>query len=332
MSHASGASGARIADYWVHEQLPARATELAHRATHRMLPRSARIAIVNPGFAGVRVAEVQLMREACVLETLHHSGVPRVFECGVHERRPWVASEHVAGTSIEAAAAHRPMPVGDALAVVRDAAAVLAHAHHRGVVHRNLTPRSIICTAQRAFPVCITDWGEATMRARRTQSAGGGDPDGLAGGAGVLPRGIDRMVPRPCDPGGRFYRAPELAGSDQCDASSDVFALAAVMFEAATLVLPEPVQRFPGVPAAFHQLLASMLATDPTERPTAAAVHAEATRLAELYSDGDAAIEEVEVELVDISRAPPAPANLGWMPPDHMAAPAPDTQRRRRDS
>jgi hypothetical protein len=35
----------------------------------------------------------------------------------------------------------------------------------------------------------------------------------------------------------------------------------------------------------------------------AAAVHAEAGRLAELYSDGDVAIEEVEVELVDIFRA-----------------------------
>jgi serine/threonine-protein kinase len=192
--------------------------------------------------------------------------------------------------------------------VVRDAAAVLAHAHHRGVVHRNLTPSSIMRTAGRGFPVCITDWGDAGIH--------------------------DRALPRPADPGARFYRAPELAEGDRCDAPSDVFALGAVMFEAATLVLPEPVQRFPGVPAAFHQLLASMLAPDPGDRPTAAAVHTEATRLAELHNDSEAAIEEVEVELVDISRAQPAMPNLGWIPPDRVAVKTQThgTQRRRRDS
>jgi serine/threonine protein kinase len=306
MTNASGASGAWIADYLLHEELPSRTAELAYRATHRVLPRSARVTILHPGFVGFRVAEVQLMREACVLETLHHSGVPRVFECGVHDRRPWVATEHIAGTSIEQAAAERPLPIGEALAVVRDAAAVLAHAHRRSVVHRNLTPGSIVCTATRAFPVCITEWSDAAVQ--------------------------DRALPRSSDPAARFYRAPEVVESERCDPPSDVFALGAVMFEAATLVLPEPVQRFPGVPAAFHQLLASMLAPDPGDRPTAAAVHAEATRLAELYNDG-APIEEVEVELVDISRTQPAMPNLGWMPPDRDAASqAQGSQRRRRDS
>lgn len=294
MTNASGSSGARIADYWLHEEVPARSTEVAYRATHRMLPRCARVAIVNPAFLGFRHAEVQLMREACVLETLHHSGVPRVFECGVFDRRPWVASEHIAGTSIEEAAAERPLPISDALAVVRDAAAVLAHAHHRGVVHRDITPRSIVRTAGRGFPVCVTGWGDASIH--------------------------DSALPRPDDPGARFYRAPELADGDRGDAGADVFALAAVMFEAATLVLPEPVQKFPGVPAAFHQLLASMLERAPEDRPAAAAVHAEAARLAELYSDGDAAIEEVEVELVDISRAQAAMSNLGWIPPEQIAS------------
>ena len=83
MTHASGTAGARIADYWLHEELPARSTEIAYRATHRVLPRRARLAIVSPACVGGRSAEVQLMREACVLETLHHPGMPRVFECGV---------------------------------------------------------------------------------------------------------------------------------------------------------------------------------------------------------------------------------------------------------
>jgi len=75
-----------------------------------------------------------------------------------------------------------------------------------------------------------------------------------------------------------------------------------------------------------------MLARFPAERPTAAAVQAEASRLAEVYSEGDAAIEEVEVELVDISRGAPPMPRLGWMPPPGIAnlqASALGTARRR---
>lgn len=308
MIHAQGAPEVRIADYWLHEELPARSSEIAYRATHRVLPRVARMAILNPAFIGFRHAEVQLMREACVLEMLHHSGIPRVFECGVLDRRPWVATEHVAGASIEAATVERPLAIRDALAVLRDAAAILAHAHHRGIVHRDITPRSIVRCVLRGFPVCVIGWGDAAVH--------------------------DHALPRPEDPDARFYRAPEIAGGDRGTRAGDVFALGAVMFEAATLVLPEPLQRFPGMPAALHHLLAAMLSPVAVERPSADAVHAEATRLAEVYSD-DAAIEEVEVELVDISRAGVAMPNLGWMPPEPPAPPshsALGSVRRRRDT
>ena len=282
------ASGARIGEYLLDRELPARSTEVAFRTTHRVLPRCARVAILNPAFVGVRLAEVQLTREACILEALHHAGVPRVFECGVLERRPWIATEFIEGVSIERASADRPLTIGDALAVVRDAAAVLAHAHDRGVVHRNITPKVIITTPGRSFPVCITEWGDASIN--------------------------DNAIPHVVDPNARFYRAPELVADGHGDGSADVFALGAVMFEAATLVLPEPVQKFPGMPVAFHQLLAGMLSRVPQDRPSAAAVRVEAARLAEVFTDTEGPIEEVEVELVDISRNPPAMPSLGWMP------------------
>jgi serine/threonine protein kinase len=290
----TNAVGVRIGDYWIDDELPARSSEVAYRTTHRVLPRSARVSILSPAMVGHRPAEIQLMREACILEALHHSGVPRVFECGVLERRPWIATEYIDGTTIERAAAERPLAIGDAIAVVRDAAAILAHAHHRGVVHRNLTPRSIVRTPTRGFPVCITDWGDALIHESGS------------------PRSDDASAP--------FYRAPEVNEGLPGDARSDVFALGAVMFEAATLVLPEPVQKFPGMPIALHTLLASMLARLPDERPTAVAIQGEAARLAELFSDGDAGIEEVEVELVDISRAATPLANLGWIPPDRLVS------------
>ncbi|HET9625371.1 MAG TPA: protein kinase [Kofleriaceae bacterium] len=296
------ALGARIGEYLLESDVAARSTEVAFRASHRVLPRAARVAILKPAFVGVRLAEIQLMREACILEALHHSGVPRVFECGEVERRPWIAAELVEGESIEHATAEGPLAISEAIAILRDAAAVLAHAHARGVVHRNLTPRAILRTPARSFPLCITDWGDASLH--------------------------DQAIPHVVDHNFRFYRAPELSvessGDAPVDGRADVFALGAVMYEAATLVLPDPVQKFPGMPVAFHRLLASMLQRFADDRPTAAAVHAEAARLAETFSEGEGAIEEVEVELVDISRAsPPMMAGLGWIPPGAALTPPP---------
>jgi eukaryotic-like serine/threonine-protein kinase len=299
------ASGARFVDYSIDGELPARASEVAYRATHRMLPRCARIVVLKPEKVGDREAELHLLREACILELLRHAGAPRVFECGRLDRRPWVATEYIEGTSVEQIAAE-PLAIGDALAVVRDAAAILAHSHQRGIVHRNLTPASILRTPTRDFPVCITSWVHASTNGR----------DGLP------------IV----EPGERFHGAPELAIGDGGPAA-DVFALGAIMFEATTLVLPEPLQRFPGVPEPFHQLLASMLEHDPDERPTAATVQSEASRLVELFADGGPAIEEVEVELVDIASSGSGLPNLGWMPPEHIAGmkgqPAGSHRRRR---
>ncbi|HEY0190203.1 MAG TPA: protein kinase [Kofleriaceae bacterium] len=293
----TNALGARIAEYLLEIELPARSTEQAFRASHRMLPRVARISILRPALIGARMAERQLMREARILESMQHSGVPRVFECGVLDQRPWIATEIVDGSSIEREAARHPLAIGDAVAVLRDAAAILAHAHARGVVHRNLTPRSILRTRDRSFPVCITEWGDAAIP--------------------------DASIPVVVDPDARFYRAPELAqgshGEGTTDPRADVFSLGAIMYEAVTLVLPDPPQKFPGVPLAFHRLLAEMLSHHVDERPSAAEVLEAATRLAEVLTDGGP-IEEVEVELVDISRSgPPAINSLGWIPP----APAP---------
>jgi len=287
------ASGARIAVYLIDGEVASRSTEVAYRTTHRVLPRCARVAILSPAFVGVRLAEVQLMREACILEALHHTGVPRAYACGMFERRPWIATEYVEGVSIEQAAAERPLAIGDVLAVIRDASAILAHAHQRGVVHRNITPKAIVRTPARGFPLCITEWGDASIH--------------------------DNVIPHVVDPDARFYRAPELVADGRADGRADVFALGAVVFEAATLVLPDPLQKFPGMPGPLHGLLESMLARFPAERPTSAIVHAEASRLAEVYSDGDGAIEEVEVELVDISRGAPPMPGLGWLPPPGIA-------------
>ncbi|TMQ06007.1 MAG: hypothetical protein E6J90_47455, partial [Deltaproteobacteria bacterium] len=58
-----------------------------------------------------------------------------------------------------------------------------------------LTNASVAEIQRRADPDNWPVAGNAAEPDRRTPSAGGGDPDGSAGGAGVRPRGIDRRTP-----------------------------------------------------------------------------------------------------------------------------------------
>jgi tRNA A-37 threonylcarbamoyl transferase component Bud32 len=154
--------GSRIDDYIVECDLGD-----SYEAVHLVLPRRVRLEIATKPHG------VRMMRGACILEGLQHPGVPRIYEVGLlrtaMENRPWVASELIAGEVLTG-----PLSATQILEVVRDVAGVLAYAHDRGVVHRDLRADSIVCTdGSRGYPIVITNWTEA--RADTTELARAGD-------------------------------------------------------------------------------------------------------------------------------------------------------------
>jgi serine/threonine protein kinase len=147
-------AGSRIGDYVVEGDIGE-----GYEAVHVLLPRRVRVEVMHPTFAGLKPVAVRMMREACILEALHHPGVPRIFEVGIlsEGNRPWVASELVEGESLSMVM----MPT-EVLALVRDIAGILAYAHDRGIVHRDLRIDEIVRTdPTRGYPIVITNWTEA---------------------------------------------------------------------------------------------------------------------------------------------------------------------------
>ncbi len=203
----------------------------------------------------------------------------------VVNRRPWIACELTAGMPLsEQLALRRALPVHEVLSLLRDVAEVLEHAHRRGVVHRNIRPEVLLRTRGRAFPICITGWSDARIH------------DDVA----------------------------ELV-----DCRADVLALGAVAFTALTGVRPSDelsaVERCPGAPRALARLIDRMLSEEPAARPSCAEIRAVAMDVLDLTEvempiEDDDLIEQVGVELVDISRLPPpvpaipAPRKSRWTP------------------
>jgi serine/threonine protein kinase len=236
----------RIGDYRLEAELTASTTARMYRATHQVLPRQVMIKIACEPRDSVAV-----LREACMLAALHHCGIVRVHEVGrLADNRTWFASEIVDGLTVAGTLELGPLDPFTAVAIVRDAAEILAHAHQRGVVHGALTPDKLVLTSRlRGFPLCITDWSSA--------------------------RTHDAQAIHPAEPGP--YTAPELVRGE-LDDRADVFALGAVAYRAFTGQVPDgaPVSAHaPELPRALATLVEQMLAYDRWDRPSSAEVRGE---------------------------------------------------------
>jgi hypothetical protein len=136
----------RVGDYTVERELT---TDL-YVATHVLLPRRVLLRVVGPD----RATAVAVMREACILEALCHTGVPRIYECGRAGDRTWVAVELIEGEAVTGLAPH------DVIALVRDVASILEHAHARGITHGGIAGDAI---ALRKAGACVKSWSSARI-------------------------------------------------------------------------------------------------------------------------------------------------------------------------
>jgi hypothetical protein len=142
-----------LGDYAVNGELYSPPGESWFETTHRALPRRARVRVARD-----RAAGVALVREACILEAVRHPGLPRVFEIGVEDGLPWIADELVEGEPLAG-----PLSVAQVPAILRDACAILAQCHRRGVIHDGIWIDAVVRAPDRGFPLCLLNWRRARL-------------------------------------------------------------------------------------------------------------------------------------------------------------------------
>jgi serine/threonine protein kinase len=161
-------------------------------------------------------------REARVVERLRHPNLVSLHDFGQMPDGTWyIVSELVDGVTLARGPRRTPAEIAHLLGQVADG---LAHAHRKGIVHRDLSPDNIMVTrADDAGVVSakLLDFGVAkTLGALRGPE--GTDSSLFFGKVG--------------------YASPEQMGllpaGDELDARSDVFSLAAVAIELLTGELP----------------------------------------------------------------------------------------------
>jgi serine/threonine protein kinase len=154
--------GACVGDYRIEQELRSEDTGVVYAAVHLVLPRRAALKVMHPAQASIRQMAVQMLREACILEALSHPGVPRVFECGVLDKLPWVALELVDGKPLAELIEKGPIASNELVTILRALAEILEYAHARGVSHHRISERVVVSTPRRVFPVCLSGWAEVS--------------------------------------------------------------------------------------------------------------------------------------------------------------------------
>ncbi len=207
--------------------------------------RATAIKMVTPSLArDTRIGDT-VRREAAITRRLRHPSVPKLYGDGEAPLPdgtvvPYLALELLRGVSL-AGLLSGALPPPEALRIAATVADVLAVAHRRGVVHRDLNPTNIMMTAA---GVKIIDFGLAA------ETATGAEPAEDVYALGVL-----------------LYHL--LTGVSPYPASTSQAALAS--FRQPKLA-PTPVLLVPGLPLAVADLCRSCMAKRAADRPESATV------------------------------------------------------------
>ncbi len=182
---------------------------IVYRAVHRTLNREVALKVLTAGPGVSKDMVIRFKAESRAAARLHHRAIVPIFDVGVQGDRHYIAMEYIAGRTLDGWVRHRRPDAATVAQVLAEVADALAHAHSRGIIHRDVKPGNILIDAQ--DKPHITDFGlamDVKADTRLTQS------------------GVALGTPT--------YMSPEQARGDMenLDGRSDIFSLGSVCYEA----------------------------------------------------------------------------------------------------
>jgi eukaryotic-like serine/threonine-protein kinase len=221
------------------------------------------------------VSARRFAREIWLSARLSHPHIVPLLSAGEAAGQPYYTMPLVEGQSLREQLAGGPLPIGEAVSVLRDVARALAYAHAHGVMHRDIKPENVLMIGGAAM---VTDFGVA--KAITAAATGQADPHAPSS-TGLTSRGMALGTPA--------YMAPEQVAADPAvDHRADIFAWGVVAYEllagrtpfagrramavmaANVNEVPEPIERLrPSAPKGLAALVTRALAKAPGDRPSA---------------------------------------------------------------
>jgi serine/threonine protein kinase len=199
----------KLANYDVVRVIGHGAMGIVYEARQKGVGRRVAIKVLPPNLALRERTVKRFLREAESMGRLAHANIVDVYEVGSLEDLHYFTMQYVEGPPLDRVIAAGPLAIGDVVRIGIEIADALAHAHARGVLHRDVKPSNLLRDGER---VMLTDFGLA----RPLDSEDGG-----------------AMTEQGDLVGTPLYMSPEqIAGEGQkIDGRADVWGLGATLYE-----------------------------------------------------------------------------------------------------
>ena len=258
--------GLAIGRYVILDQLGKGAMGKVFKARHDLMGRVVALKVVLPRVASRTNAAVRFEREMRLVARLDHPHVVRAFDADRVGKVSYIVMEYVPGQDLaRRLQEHGPLPHAEVVRHAAQAAAGLAHAHGRGVIHRDVKPSNLLLGDDGV--VRLLDFGLGILAESDADDRGS-----FASVDGAVIGTVD-------------FLSPEQAAGRPADGRSDLFGLGCTMYHLMTGELPfpgdslvermarrilgppEPIRaHLPEVPAGVVEVMGRLMATRPEDR------------------------------------------------------------------
>jgi serine/threonine protein kinase len=228
--------------------------------------REVALKVINPALMGDEGIRKRFLREAQIAGAIEHPNVALVYSRGQEGDSYFYAMQLVDGVDLDRyVKQHGPLATVQALSVTAQAAAALEAARTKGLIHRDIKPSNIMAVKDRRnrLRIKLIDFGLA----KNVSDANA--PQSIVSGEQFI---------------GTFaYASPEQCKQRELDTRSDLYSLGITLWFLLTGQTPfrgspaevsgshlfrePPFTDLPELPPPVIELLKSLLAKDPADRP-----------------------------------------------------------------
>ncbi len=285
--------GMNVGKYRLVKRLGQGGMGAVYLAAHTLIDHQVAMKVMLPHLVEHAHSHGRFLQEAQMCVSLQHPNLVRTFDVDQHQSSLFLTMEVLSGQNLaETVASGGVIPPEEVYSIIRQAAAGLAHAHSKGIVHRDIKPQNMMLTDDGT--VKILDLGLARLRDEynQWQEAYSLDENSLSPVIRHLQSIDDQLTPDDrltltgAVMGTVAYMAPEQARDPRtADARSDIYSLGCTTYFLLTAKSLHGSSTFAEIlraklcdqdwslrsmeliPQVWQSILQRMIAWSPAERP-----------------------------------------------------------------
>ena len=197
--------GQTISHYKILSKLGEGGMGVVYKAEDLSLHRTVALKFLPPDSIATETDRSRLVHEARAAAALLHPNICPVYEIADVDGRTFISMAHIEGRNLKDRIAEGPLPVEEALSIIRQVGEGLSAAHAKSIVHRDIKPGNIMLTVD-GRPM-LMDFGLARVA------------------------GSTKLTRTGATVGTVAYMSPEQVQGKEVDHRGDVWALGVVLYE-----------------------------------------------------------------------------------------------------